>query len=604
MERPNIMDKRNKKRQSSEIEAGPKYFVYTSETKDADIPKETLTHLRVDSSVSEIPEKVFWGCESLVHVQLSESPTRIQEFAFFECFNLNCVQFVSRNDPLDDASSINVNSEQGKVVFPETAKLQIDTCAFGNCWRLRKVIVCSVSTRLGDKGFFDCIGLISARLPDGLQEIRVGLFSCCKSLTTVNIPTSVIKIGEYAFSGCESLTSFDLPHGLVHIGDGSFFGCISIEIHHIPTTVSSIGERAFEDCRSLKYVRLPPTLETLESEVFKDCYGLEYIVFPTKLKRIGSCPFENCSSLSHIRIPPGVELIAHDAFDACDGLISLEIPEEIEILLNFDLSNSFPLLVNIAGPMLYVVLRYMEIFMRVSKLGSVVAGYDDCARYDDLVRRLQHRFDDSPLNKLCYYHSYHSPDDAMMQLQSLMGDDPLAATTEVDEFGLTPLHTLSLSQTPNLDMLLALMKESHLDHIIYSRDSFGSTPMDYLCQNRLPNSTQVIRKVLMTRFDYFLGLDSPWKSDMLQAVDSALDADWSSKRKEIVAVFLKLVNYERKEIFSEVELFLWKMKIDEVGSEEEEQIVDRESCRINSGAAIVIPHVQSFLGKFDGEDFF
>eukprot|EP00980_Cylindrotheca_fusiformis_P006813 scaffold1426_cov83-Cylindrotheca_fusiformis.AAC.15 len=121
---------------------------------------------------------------------------------------------------------------------------------------------------------------------------------------------------------------------------------------------------------------------------------------------------------------------------------------------------------------------YGAFYAKFETLGSVVDGYDDL-----VVRKLKHRFDGSPLNKLCYYHSYHSSDDSIMQLQSLMDDNPFAATTEVDEFGLTPLHTLTLSQTPNVDMLLALMKEGHLDDIMHSRDSFGSTPFDYLCLN-------------------------------------------------------------------------------------------------------------------------
>eukprot|EP00980_Cylindrotheca_fusiformis_P024705 scaffold12321_cov84-Cylindrotheca_fusiformis.AAC.1 len=84
-----------------------------------------------------------------------------------------------------------------------------------------------------------------------------------------------------------------------------------------------------------------------------------------------------------------------------------------------------------------------------SKLGSIVDSDED------LNRKLKHRFDNSPMNKLCYYQSYHSLEDSMLQLRSLMVDDPLATTKQVDEFGMTPLHVLSLSHTPNLDMMLA-----------------------------------------------------------------------------------------------------------------------------------------------------
>eukprot|EP00980_Cylindrotheca_fusiformis_P011260 scaffold2594_cov85-Cylindrotheca_fusiformis.AAC.2 len=153
----------------------------------------------------------------------------------------------------------------------------------------------------------------------------------------------------------------------------------------------------------------------------------------------------NCAGLKHIKLPPNLERI-----------------EERPI---------------------HLLLSNQEVYFRNSKLGGIVE--DEAG----LSRKLKHRFDSSsPLNKLCYYQSYHSSEDAMMELlRRLTEDDPLAATNQTDEFGMTPLHILSLSQTPNIDMLLAVMNEGKADHMIRSRDSFGSTPMDYLCLNRMPN---------------------------------------------------------------------------------------------------------------------
>eukprot|EP00980_Cylindrotheca_fusiformis_P002596 scaffold614_cov118-Cylindrotheca_fusiformis.AAC.1 len=169
MERPHSsMDERDNTNKAPEV------FVYKRETKDTDIPRTTLTHLRVDSSVTVIPKAVFRGCRALVHVQLSESLTRIQDFAFYQCSNLNCIQFVAsrKEDSLNDASSINVNSGQGTIVLPEGAKLQIGRCAFGYCHSLREVIVCSVATKLGVAAFCGCSGLVSVELPEGLPAMN------------------------------------------------------------------------------------------------------------------------------------------------------------------------------------------------------------------------------------------------------------------------------------------------------------------------------------------------------------------------------------------------------------------------------------------------
>eukprot|EP00980_Cylindrotheca_fusiformis_P017698 scaffold5553_cov102-Cylindrotheca_fusiformis.AAC.3 len=691
------------------------FFVYSSETKISDIPKESLTHLRVDSSVSEIPCEAFKDCKALVHVQLLETLTRIGGRAFQFCTGLKCVQFVSRHASLE-TFSIDPNLQEGTIVFPERADLQIDAMAFSYCNSLRKVTVCSLSTTFGEGAFYGCHGLIAFELPEGLQVIEENFF-CASELTTVKIPSSVITIGAYAFYRCY-LTSLDLPHGLLKLGDFAFAGCLSIETLHIPPTVTSIGnstlrgcealisvdlpdglqvirgrlfrscvslttvkmpssvirigKSAFKECRKLtsvdlphglleletdcfaechsietlhipptvsfigryafcgcselKSIRLPPTLERIEYSTLRRCKKLEYIKIPSTVVFIGSYAFADCKCLSHLTIPPSVRFIewraffdccslshlrippsVNDgislAFGCCNNLISIELPEKLFVRNNkrdryrTDGIWHCSSLVNVALPTLPEYRTY-RCSLRAQKFASL------SFKEFDLHRNLKHRFSNSPLNKLCYYQSYHSSEDAMVQLRRLMDEDPLAATIQVDEFGMTPLHILSLSQIPNLDMLLTVLKEGHSDHIIRGRDSFGSTPMDYLCLNRMPNSAQVIRKVLQARFDQLLGLDCSWKSDVLQAVDEALLAEWSSRRREIGKVYFKLANYEQREVFSVMELCLWKMKIDEIAGSINEQVVDRESCRINSGASVVIPLVVPFLDKLYMEDYF
>eukprot|EP00980_Cylindrotheca_fusiformis_P005499 scaffold1170_cov122-Cylindrotheca_fusiformis.AAC.7 len=615
MEGPNIVvEEKNLKRKSSDIEKGGDevdpssdefFFVFTSETKKADIPEETLTHLRVDSSVTEIFERTFEDCNELVHVQLiPETLTRIGEFAFSECSSLKFVQFVSRSNSSSlDGSSSNGNLDDGTIEFPANVKLlQIDKSAFSSCHSLRKVIVGSNSTILGKAVFCECLGLVSVVLPNGLQVIQEALFCGCESLTTVKIPSSVITICEDAFFGCRSLTSVELLDGLLEIGVSSFSGCDSIESLHIPSSVSSIQRCAFRDCVGLQYIKLPPTLERIECEMLCGCCGLGCIEIPPTVSFIGKDAFSECFSLSHVRLPGpisdgGVDetfFFYANAFTECNGLISIELPEESLFHMDIDGCHS---LVNVACPILLPESRSWESFSQNSKLGIVAT--DEA----DLNCKLKHRFMHSPLNKLCYYQSYYSSsssEEAMEQLRtSLMNDDP---TTQVDTFGMTPLHILSLSQTPNLDMLFVVMDADKPGHMVRSRDSFGCTPMDYLCLNRMPNSTELIRRLFQTRFEQVLGLDRSWKSNILQSVEEALAVDWSSRRREIGRIVEK---YERKEIFSLVELYLWKVKIDEATSKKEQILVvaDRQTCRIKSGAALVIRHVLPFLHNIDVEDF-
>eukprot|EP00980_Cylindrotheca_fusiformis_P004538 scaffold965_cov93-Cylindrotheca_fusiformis.AAC.2 len=531
---------------------------------------DILTDARVDPSVREIPSSAFADCRALVQVQLPATLTRIGEYAFRYCANLKCVQFVS-NTSLE-ASSFNHSLENGLIEFPEKTVLRIDAYAFVCCHSLRKVIVSSVSTKLGIGAFDSCNGLICVELPQGLQCIESSLFCSCKSLVTVRIPSSVIKIG-----------------------------CVSIETLHIPHTVSTIEAGAFSSCEGLRFIKLPPTLEIIEDRLLEGCYMLEYIEIPTTVKKIGDMAFHSCNSLSHLRIPPHVGYIGNSAFSDCEGLISLEIPDRRfpKFKVNgksWDICSCRKLANVMANPVLLLGNRNeMEEWLQVSKIGGVVDGYDD------FLYKSNHRFDKSPLNKLCYYQSYYFLEDALVELGSLMEDNPLAATTQLDEFGMTPLHLLSLSQTPNLNLLLAVINGGPPDHIVLGRDSFGSTPMDYLCLNKMPSSTKVIQSLLQATFVKRverLGLDR-WKSDLLQSVDEALAMNRSSRSREIGLAHFQLANCERKEVSSLVELYLWKMKIDEV-----DRSADRRICRVNCGASIVIPHVLQFLDTLYMEEYF
>jgi hypothetical protein len=161
--------------------------------------------------------------------------------------------------------------------------------------------------------------------------------------------------------------------------------------------------------------------------------------------------------------------------------------------------------------------------------------------------------------------------------------------------------------------------------VIRTKDKFGSTPIDYLCLNHTPEATTVARSLFQTMFAQRcrrLGLVR-WKSELWNAMDEALTVDLSSRRKEIGNFCFKLATYERLESISLLELALWKGKIDgwqaaddsdhhrnEESSPKRPRLdksnpdsVDRESCRIKSGADVVISNVLPFLNKFCREDY-
>jgi hypothetical protein len=139
--------------------------------------------------------------------------------------------------------------------------------------------------------------------------------------------------------------------------------------------------------------------------------------------------------------------------------------------------------------------------------------------------------------------------------------------------------------------------------------------------------TTAIRTIISQRVQW-LG-SARWKVDISTAMNEALALEAPSRQREIELLCFKLGTSERLEAISLLELALWKVKSDEQktakNTEEQideerilkkrrlvksdlkiyqEEVVDRQSCGINSGADVVISNVLPFLDKLCGEDYY
>ena len=102
-------------------------------------------------------------------------------------------------------------------------------------------------TCIGASAFWNCSGLTSIDLPEGLTTIGASAFSDCRGLTSIDLPEGLTTIGADAFNECRGLTSIDLPEGL-----------------------TTIGAYAFSYCRGLTSIDLPDSLVTVEHWVFDE----------------------------------------------------------------------------------------------------------------------------------------------------------------------------------------------------------------------------------------------------------------------------------------------------------------------------------------------
>jgi hypothetical protein len=559
--------------------------------------------VKVDPSVKEIRDEAFQGyCQLLVEVEFSEGLERIGIRAFWHCDNLKHINMLpSTLKQISDYAFYRCGSLDS-IEFPEGLQV-IGEYAFRTCGELKRIKIPSAHVVIKLGAFSECFGLISVELPEGLQVIGKAWFKGCASLTTVNVPSSVIEIQDNAFDGCRSLESLILPDGLHSIGNESFAECKSLVRLHIPSTVCKMGTGVFWDCEGLKYIHMPSSVESIEARAFDSCE--QHVHLQGNLQTIKEGTFRGCCSLTHVRLPSSVTKIECSTFAYCTKLIALELPEGLEIIDLRMRDDAYdeeepefrnygcPSLMNMVIPpeQQFAQLDDEDEFMQGFKLGTVASNFDD------LVRKLQHRFDAMPVHRLCYYQSYYPLTEVMENLQQNMEADP-SAGIKVDSFGMTPFHILALSQTPNLPLFQALLGVYQVD-IIRTKDLFGSTPIDYLFLNYTHQATTAIQSLLPTilvNHFHWLGLVRRQSEDILTAMNDALAVEGPFRRSAVGLLSFKLATYERLESMSLLELALWKVKLIDGD--------DRQNCRINSGAEVVISNVLPFLDKVCCHDYY
>ena len=232
------------------------------------------------------------------------------------------------------------NSYSGGVVIPSHAYydghtysvMSIGDSAFYECSGLASVAISNGMTSIGNHDFSYCTYLTSVTIPDGMRSIGSYAFRSCVSLTSVDFPDGVTYIGDNAFLNCKNLTSVDIPNGVTSIEKSTFDGCSNLTSVTIPDGVTYIGSFAFRNCIHLTSVNIPNGVTSIGIEIFHECNSLTSITIPDGVTSIGSRAFSGCNSLTSITIPDGVTSIANYAFEKCSSLASVSIPDEVTSL--------------------------------------------------------------------------------------------------------------------------------------------------------------------------------------------------------------------------------------------------------------------------------
>ena len=533
------MDQQEQEQQQQQEQQSTNVFVYNGENT---VPRDA-THVKFDSSIIEIPPRLFFGYNRLQIVELNEGLLRIGSSAFNGCSSLE---------------SIN---------FPSTLKV-IEEHAFYYCRKLR-----------------------AAELNKELQFIGFGVFYYCAALTSIRLPSMLQNIGNGAFYFCTNLERVYIPNGLKTIGKAAFCNCSRLLQVSIPSSVKKIEERAFGSCFRLEAVELYDGLQTIAERAFWCCSSLKRIAVPPSVTKIGHYCFHGCKDLISLELANGLEEIGGGALAGCEKLQNLYIPSSVtfqmdSVFMDPSLRQKVPQL-------------YQERFQRHDDGGGGGGGEYD----SQIINGLKTRFHNLPIHEICYFQAHFPTATTLEKLKEAIASSSTSTSTttpkdlleKVDVFGMTPLHILAISAKPNRKLIKAILEYFPNSHIVFANDLSCFSMMDYLVSNIYETlDTRVMAKQLLkevlVQLTKSLGCEE-WRDDILaEAENFPFDG-----RRELQIIVHKLGKYQTMEALSLLEISLWSIKVNATDSVADNE-VDRESCRINSGAEIIIPNIVPFLG--------
>ena len=217
---------------------------------DCFIENNTITSVKLGSSLEIIGDYAFYNCKSLSSVTIGKKVWSVGVAAFegTPWLEAQTDEYVI----VGDGVLLKYQGSANYLTIP--AGIKHLSYAFNMNYNLVGVEMGEELLTVGKYAFAYCEQLRHVVFGPNTVIIEDGAFDSCESLTNIALPDSVVKIGSYAFNYCSSIAEMKLGAKLTTIGEAAFRNCMRMKVMHMPSTVQTINDSAFADCLALTLV--------------------------------------------------------------------------------------------------------------------------------------------------------------------------------------------------------------------------------------------------------------------------------------------------------------------------------------------------------------
>ncbi len=244
-----------------------------------------LVDAALPSGVTELSDRVFFGCSSLRNINI-DNITVIGIGAFYDCAALE---------------SVNISEKTSKI----------EEYAFYNCGGLKSVNIPENSSleEIGEAAFRGCSALEAIYLDraSGLKSIDKQAFEYCVSLQIVTLPFSLETLGDWAFASCPSLELYEYK-GVGYIGNDRSKYILAYKLVDeeetsivIANGAKFIHQGAFLNAKNVTSISMSSGVVSIGSQAFAFCTSLEEIVIAKSVRSLGDGALMGCVSLAKLR---------------------------------------------------------------------------------------------------------------------------------------------------------------------------------------------------------------------------------------------------------------------------------------------------------------